>query len=369
LITTFSANRLHDVQGTLTLSNSAGPDFTISAAPASRAIAIGGSTTYAVTIAAQNGFTGTVAFSAGGLPSGASASFNPTSVSGSGSSTLTVTTTSSTPSGSYTLTSTGTRGSLSHSASVVLTVSATAPQPPSHLAAAAASSSVINLTWTASATTGVTYDVFRSTTSGFTPSGSNQIASGATSTSFADSGLTCNTTYFYLVEAANAGGTSAASNQASATTQACVSPVLQINAGGPAVTPFVADKDFTGGSTIHHANTIDLSGVTNPAPMAVYQTARVGNFTYTLPGFTAGASHTVRLHFAETYFSTAGSRKFNVTINGTQVLSAFDIFAAAGAKNKAIIEQFTVKANASGQYIIQFTSTVNQSLLSGIEVQ
>ena len=77
----------------------------------------------------------------------------------------------------------------------------------------------------------------------------------------------------------------------------------------------------------------------------------------------------MRLHFAETYFSTAGSRKFNVTINGTQVLSAFDIFAAAGAKNKALIEQFTVKANASGQYIIQFTSTVNQSLLSGVEVQ
>jgi hypothetical protein len=369
LITAFSANRLHDFQGTLTLSNSAGPDFTISAAPASRTIAMGGSITYAVTTAAQNGFTGSVAFSAGSLPSGASASFNPTSVSGSGSSTLTVTTTSSTPSGSYTLTSTGTSGSLSHSASVVLTVSATAPQPPSNLAATAASSSAINLTWTASATAGVTYDVFRSTTSGFTPSGSNQIARGATSTSFADSGLTCNTTYFYLVEAANAGGTSTASNQASATTQACVSPVLQINAGGPAVTPFVADKDFTGGSTIHHANTIDLSGVTNPAPMAVYQTARVGNFTYTLPGFTAGASHTVRLHFAETYFSTAGSRKFNVTINGTQVLSAFDIFAAAGAKNKAIIEQFTVKANASGQYIIQFTSTVNQSLLSGVEVQ
>jgi hypothetical protein len=258
---------------------------------------------------------------------------------------------------------------LSHTANVVLTVSATAPQPPSNLAATAASSSAINLTWTASPTSGVTYDVFRSTTSGFTPSSSNEIASGGTSTSFADSGLTCNATYFYLVEAANAGGTSAASNQASATTQACLSPVLQINSGGPAVAPFAADKDFTGGTTIHHANTIDLSGAANPAPMAVYQTARVGNFTYTLPGFTAGSSHTVRLHFAETYFSTAGSRKFNVTIDGTQVLSAFDIFAAAGAKNKAIIEQFTMKANASGQYIVQFTSTVNQSLLSGIEVQ
>jgi beta-glucanase (GH16 family) len=344
-------------------------DFTISATPGSQTVVPGGTTSYTVTATPQNGFTGTVALSASGLPSGASASFNPTSLSGSSSSTLTVTTAASTPSGSDTLSVTGTSGSLSHSANVVLTVSATAPQPPSNLAATAASSSAINLTWTASPTSGVTYDVFRSTTSGFIPSSSNEIGSRGTSTSFADSGLACNTTYFYVVEAANAGGTSAASNQASATTQSCVSSVLQINAGGPAVTPFLADKDFTGGTTIHHANTIDLSGVTNPAPMAVYQTARVGNFTYTLPGFTAGSSHTVRLHFAETYFSTAGSRKFNVSINGTQVLSAFDIFAAAGAKNKAIVEQFTVKANASGQFIVQFTSVVNQSLLSGVEVQ
>ncbi len=368
LITTFSANRLHDFQGMLTLSKAAGQDFMIAATPGSQTVAPGGTTSYTVAVAAQNGFTGTVALSASGLPSGASASFNPTSISGSGSSTLTVATASSTPAGNYSLTSTGTSGSLSHSANVTLTVSGTPPQSASNLSANAASSSAINLSWTASPTAGVTYTLFRSTTSGFTPSGSNQIARGITGTSFADSGLTCNTAYFYLVEAVNSGGTSAASNQASATTQACVSPVFQINAGGPAVAPFTADKDFVGGATISHANTIDLSGVSNPAPMVVYQTARVGNFTYTLPGFTAGSSHAVRLHFAETYFSAAGSRKFNVTINGTQVLSAFDIFAAAGAKNKAIIQQFTINANASGQYIVQFTSVVNQSLLSAIEV-
>jgi len=370
LITAFSANRLHDFQGTLTLSASGGgPDFTISATPSSQTVLAGGSTTYTVTAAAQNGFTGSIALSAKGLPSGATATFNPTSISTSGSSSLNVTTATSTPTGNSTLTITGTSGSLSHSANVTLVVNPPAPQPPSNLTAAAASSSSINLSWTASPTSGVTYSVFRSTTSGFTPSSSNQIASGVSSTSFGDTGLTCATAYFYLVKAVNAGGSSTSSNQASATTQACVGTLVQINSGGPAVSPFVADKDFAGGTTINHANTIDLSGATNPAPMVVYQTARVGNFTYTIPGFTAGSSHTVRLHFAETYFSTAGSRTFNVSINGTQVLSAFDIFAAAGAKNKAIIKQFTVNANSSGQYVVQFTSVVNQSLLSGIEVQ
>jgi hypothetical protein len=257
------------------------------------------------------------------------------------------------------------------SASATTSSVCTVPSAPTGLSATAASASQINLSWTAStANCTPTYSVFRSTTSGFTPSSSNQIASGLSGTSFSDTGLTCNTAYFYLVEGSNSAGTSAASNQASATTQTCPPPTsIQINSGGPAVTPFVADVDFAGGSTINHANTIDLSGVTNPAPMAVYQTARIGGFTYTIPGLVAGSSHTVRLHFAETYWSTAGSRVFNVSINGTQVLTNFDIFAAAGAKNKAIIEQFTENANSSGQYVIKFTAVKDNSLVSGIEIQ
>jgi hypothetical protein len=247
--------------------------------------------------------------------------------------------------------------------------SCSAPTAPSALNATAISSSQINLSWAASTSTcPVTYKVFRSTTSGFTPSASNQVASGIATTSFSDTGLTASTAYFYLVEAVNSGGTSAPSNQATATTLAPTG-FLQINSGGPAVSPFIADVDFTGGATINHVNTIDLSGVTNPAPMAVYQSARIGNFSYTLPGFAAGSTHTVRLHFAETFFSAAGSRIFNVSINGTQVLTNFDIFATAGAKNKALVEQFTVNANASGQYVIVFTTVVNNSLVSGIEVR
>lgn len=72
----------------------------------------------------SGGFTGTVTFSVSGLPTGASGSFNPTSVSGSGTSTLTVTTSTTTPPGSYPLTITGTSGTLVHSTSVTLVVSA-----------------------------------------------------------------------------------------------------------------------------------------------------------------------------------------------------------------------------------------------------
>jgi len=255
------------------------------------------------------------------------------------------------------------------------TTTCAAPTTPGSLTATATSASQINLSWTASTSScAVSYNVFRSTTSGFTPSSSNQIASGVTSTSFSNTGLAASTTYFYLVEATNTGGTSGASNQASATTQAGGggggggTGSVQINAGGPAVSPFAADTGFAGGSTINHANTIDLSGVTNPAPAAVYQTARIGNFTYTIPGFAAGSSNTVRLHFAETFWTAAGSRIFNVSINGTQVLANFDVFAAAGAQNKAVVRQFTANANSSGQYVITFTSVKDNSLVSAIEV-
>jgi len=219
--------------------------------------------------------------------------------------------------------------------------------------------------------------VFRSTTNGFTPSSSNQIATGVSATTFSDTGLAASTTYFYLVEGTNSGGTSAASNQASATTNppptSCSS--LCINGGGPAVSPFVADEDFTGGATIDHANTINTSKVTNPAPAAVYQSARVAatagagtTFSYTIGGFAANSSHTVRLHFCETFWTTAGSRVFNVSINGTQVLTNFDIFATAGGQNIANIQQFTENANASGQYVLTFTSDTDKALISGIEI-
>src|SRR6202011_3002587 len=143
---------------------------------------------------------------------------------------------------------------------------------------------------------------------------------------------------------------------------------VQINAGGPAWPPFLADQDFTASNTISHLNSIDTTKASKPAPVAVYQTGRIGNFTYTIGGFVAGSNATVRLHFAETYWSDVGQRLFNVSINGKQVLTSFDIFAAAGGQNIANIQQFTATANASGQYVIQFTTIINKSLVNGIEI-
>jgi hypothetical protein len=147
-----------------------------------------------------------------------------------------------------------------------------------------------------------------------------------------------------------------------------VSSGYAINAGGAATGSFAADENYSGGTTYSTTASINTSGVSNPAPQAVYQTERYGNFTYTLPNLIPGAQYTVRLHFAEIYWNSSGQRLFNVSINGQQVLSNFDIYAAAGGADKAIVEQYTATADANGQIAIQFTTVKDNAKVDGIEV-
>ena len=143
---------------------------------------------------------------------------------------------------------------------------------------------------------------------------------------------------------------------------------VALDAGGGPSGSYVADQSFSGGLPWSTGAAIDTSGVSNPAPQAVYQTVRYGNFTYTLSGLAPGGSYTVRLHFAEIFFTAAGQRVFNVQINSSQVLTNFDIVVAAGAANKAIVTPFTATADATGEITITFVSVVNNALLNGLEI-
>jgi hypothetical protein len=176
-------------------------------------------------------------------------------------------------------------------------------------------------------------------------------------------------TFTFTLALAGTSATGTLTHATPVTLTVTASPNIFINAGGSAAAPFLADLGFSGGTTINHANAINVSGVTQPAPIAVYQTARIGNFSGTFSGFAAGSSHKLRLHFAETFFSTAGSRVFNVSINGKQVLTKYDVFKAVGAKNKAVVAELTQAASSTGQYVVTFASVVDNSLLSGISIQ
>ena len=107
-------------------------DFSISANPTNIGIQQGASGTSSMSTTVTLGSAETIDLSVAGVPSGASASLNPTSFTAGGSSTLTVNAGTATP-GVYSLLVTGGEGSATHTASVTLTISqaymATVGQP------------------------------------------------------------------------------------------------------------------------------------------------------------------------------------------------------------------------------------------------
>jgi hypothetical protein len=99
-------------------------NFAVSVTPSSATISAGSSATINVGATPVTGFTGTVTFTAGGLPAGVTASFGPTTTNSSGASTatLTLTAASTASAGTSTFTVTGHAGSLTASGTITLTV-------------------------------------------------------------------------------------------------------------------------------------------------------------------------------------------------------------------------------------------------------
>jgi hypothetical protein len=146
----------------------------------------------------------------------------------------------------------------------------------------------------------------------------------------------------------------------------------RINAGGGTVsTPlgtFVADQYYapTPGNTF--SSTAPIAGTTNEAP---YQTERYGTngvVSYSLP--VVNGTYTVKLHFAELYWTRAGQRVFDVSLENSPVLTAYDIYKKAGS-NTAIIESFPVTVN-DGVLNLDFTALnaggIDNPKIAAIEV-
>lgn len=236
----------------------------------------------------------------------------------------------------------------------------TTPDTPTGFCASPGSNKVY-LSWNASSSGATAYNVKRATSL----QGSYTTIAMPSTNSYLDTGVSSCNTYYYVVSATNSAGESTNSNPISVSLGAYA---LAINAGGSAAGQFQADADSSGGTQAAPVTTqIDTSAVTNPAPQAVYQTERYGNFTYTIPGLVNSLTYKLRLHFAECYWTSPGQRQFNVFINGIKVLTNFDILAAAGAPNKATVQEFIVTPNNS-QITVQFTTVVDNAKLSGIEL-
>jgi hypothetical protein len=141
---------------------------------------------------------------------------------------------------------------------------------------------------------------------------------------------------------------------------------VRINSGGAAYTDslgqrWTADTGYRGGSPYTVTKTI-----TNTLDPTLYETSRYGSsFSYAISA--PAGKYLVTLKFAELYWTAAGGRVFNVAINGTGVLSNFDIFKTAGAAFKAVDVTFNV--TSSGTITIQFTTgSAGNPLVNAIQV-
>jgi hypothetical protein len=138
-----------------------------------------------------------------------------------------------------------------------------------------------------------------------------------------------------------------------------------VNAGGIAYTDpsgnlWAQDYGYSGGNT--SATSSNISSTNSPT---LYQSCRWGNFAYNFA--VSNGSYTVTLKFAEIYFTSPGSRVFNVAINGNTVLSNFDIVAQAGTLT-ALDESFPVTVT-NGQISIQFSQgPADYPLVNGIQI-
>ena len=104
-------------------------DFTITVTPESSTIEQGQQTTHVVTIRALAGFTSSVDLSIMGLPEGATAEFNPRSLTPGASSNLRIRVPRSTATGAYAVTLVGTGGGKTHYATLSLTITRSTSSP------------------------------------------------------------------------------------------------------------------------------------------------------------------------------------------------------------------------------------------------
>jgi hypothetical protein len=239
----------------------------------------------------------------------------------------------------------------------------TPPPAPTGLTATPGNAQV-TLNWNASSGA-ASYNVKRSTTSG---GPYTTIATGVTSTSFTNTGLTNGTTYFFVVSAVNSAGESGNSNQASATPQPPSAGDIFVAPNGTDSNPgtITAPTTLTAAITrIQPGQTIQMRGGTYNFS-ATITIARGDNGTSSQPKriFAFSGERPV-LNFSAQSFSSSNRglqlNGFFWHLRGLEVTGAGDNGIFIGGNNNTIERCVTHHNRDSGLQLSRHSSSAPQS--------
>jgi uncharacterized membrane protein len=303
------------------------PDFTLSASPSNLTVNRGASGASTITITRTGGFTSSVALSASGLPSGVTATFNPTSTTG-GSSALTLAASSTAATGMTSITINGSGGGLTRGATLILTVNA--PPPTDFTLSASPASLTVNRGASVASTITITR------TGGFTSSvalSATGLPSGVTATFNPASATGTSSTLTLAASSAATTGTvnvtvSGTGGGLTRSTTLSLTVNVDTGTGGVTVTPAVtANGPWFNEQVIRLDNTANLTALS--ITITIQRTTGVGfNGQYNTVGGQILQSNTVAATTITYQFTLApgqtlgmgASRTFAAQLSGSGTL-------------------------------------------------
>src|SRR5207302_730213 len=213
---------------------------------------------------------------------------------------------------SYRVRASNTGGDSAYSNTATPTTTVTAPAAPSGLSATAASSTAINLTWVSNSTNETSFKIERALGTG----AFSQVGTvGAAVTTYADSGLTVNTSYSYRVRASNSGGDSAYSNTASATTLPS-SPTAPSGLSATATSSTAVSLTWVSNST--NETSFKIERALGAGAFSQVGTVGAGVTTYADSGLSATPTCSYRVRAS----NTGGDSAYSNTATATTTVTA-----------------------------------------------
>jgi hypothetical protein len=229
---------------------------------------------------------------------------------------------------------------------------ANTPAAPSGLTATAASASEIDLGWTNNATNQTGFQIDQATNSSFTQ-GLTTVTVGANATTYAATGLSSGTTYYYRVRATNANGSSANTSTASATTTATIPAAPSGLTATPASSSEI-DLSWTNNATNQTGFQIDQATDSGFTQNLTTVTVGANATTYAATGLALGTTYYYQVRATNSAGNSANSSPASATTETTAAIPVPD-----GGFEQATASQITsVPSNGAGTLTAPVTGTI-----------